>query len=211
MNRLLATQERIDWMQLAHTPGVGALTFHRLLQAHGSAGLALDSLLSRGRITPPPAAAIEAELEQLARLGARVIASCEPDYTSLLGQFDPAPPLLSVRGDATLFRRPLVAIVGAARRARGGGHGAGAGRPCRDASRRLRGGGWRSLLRRLSARFSQRHGRANEVKRGFRTPGSGAQRGELQPHVPQIGRHLAAGGRRFWPGFSKYNQNAYLL
>ena len=51
----------------------------------------------------------EADLEAL---GARLLASCEPDYPPLLAQLDAPPALLAVRGDADWLKRPTIAIVG---------------------------------------------------------------------------------------------------
>jgi DNA processing protein len=46
-------------------------------------------------------------------MGGAWIAACEPDYPPLLAALDTPPPLLAVRGDISLLRRPTVAIVGA--------------------------------------------------------------------------------------------------
>lgn len=115
MKRPLAHRERVAWLRLARTPGVGSLTFHRLIAQHKKAADALDALpsMSKGRLKPPSAEDAEHELEALDAMGARVVASCEPDYPPLLAQLEPCPPLLSVRGDVAHFRKPLVAIVGA--------------------------------------------------------------------------------------------------
>jgi DNA processing protein len=50
-------------------------------------------------------------LESLEALGARLLASCEPEYPPLLAQLDAPPPLLAVRGGARWLQRPAVAIV----------------------------------------------------------------------------------------------------
>ena len=122
MSRPLARRERIAWARLARTPGVGSLTFQRLIGRFGDAAAALEALprISKGRLTPPHADAIEQEIEALDDLGAQLVASCEPDYPALLAQLDPAPPLLAVRGRIELFQKPIVAIVGA-REASGAG------------------------------------------------------------------------------------------
>ncbi len=115
MSRPLARRERIAWARLARTPGVGSLTFQRLVGRFGDAARALEALprISKGRLTPPPDEAIEHELEALDEMGAQLIASCEPDYPALLTHLDPAPPMLAVRGRVDLFAKPIVAIVGA--------------------------------------------------------------------------------------------------
>jgi DNA processing protein len=59
------------------------------------------------------ATAAERELAAVARAGAGLLAWGEPDYPAALAAIDDAPPLLSVRGDTALLRRPAIAVVGA--------------------------------------------------------------------------------------------------
>lgn len=61
----------------------------------------------------PSASAIEEEIATTQRCGARLIASCEPDFPKLLISLDPPPPLLTVLGKLTPARPDAVAIVGA--------------------------------------------------------------------------------------------------
>lgn len=112
--RPLSGRERLAWLRLARTPRVGSLTFARLIGRFGSAEAALEALprLSGG-LSPAPLAQAEAELEALEALGARLLASCEPDYPALLAQLTPPPPCLAVRGRLELLDRPCVALVGA--------------------------------------------------------------------------------------------------
>lgn len=115
MSRPLTHAERVAFARLARTPQIGPLTFARLIARFGNAAAVLEALpdLSHGRLTPPPLASIEAEIEGLARLDARLICAGEPDYPTLLAALDPGPALIAVRGDAALFTRPCVALVGA--------------------------------------------------------------------------------------------------
>ena len=55
----------------------------------------------------------ERELVRAADLGARHIFSDETDYSPLMREVEGAPPVVIVRGDTTMLRRPCVAIVGA--------------------------------------------------------------------------------------------------
>jgi len=118
--RSLSDRERIDWLRLIRTASVGPTTFRRLLGRFGSAEAALDALprlaRSAGRrapLKPAQPGAAAAEIEAAAKLGARFIASCEPDYPRALAAIDDPPPLLCVWGGPHLFERPSVAIVGA--------------------------------------------------------------------------------------------------
>jgi DNA processing protein len=112
----LTDAQRLDWLRLIRTEGVGPRTFRTLLNRFGGAAAALDALptLSRrqGRpIVPPTRAQAEDEIAALGRLGGRLIASGETEYARLLLQIDAAPPLVALRG-AAILNRPAVALVG---------------------------------------------------------------------------------------------------
>jgi DNA processing protein len=64
-------------------------------------------------LKPPDASRIDKEIDALAAMNARLLASCEPDYPELLRALDAPPPLIAVRGDLRLLHRPTLAIVGA--------------------------------------------------------------------------------------------------
>jgi DNA processing protein len=117
---LLSDSERIDWLRLIRTAQVGAITFFALIKRYGSAGAALDELPRiaerAGRSKPPvtpTAAEIRHEIDRAAKLGVRYIAACEPDYPDNLAAIEDAPPVITIGRDASLFKRPSVAIVGA--------------------------------------------------------------------------------------------------
>jgi DNA processing protein len=55
---------------------------------------------------------IKREFEEAARCSATFIALGEEDYPPLLRKIDRAPPIIAVRGETSVFRRPAVAIVG---------------------------------------------------------------------------------------------------
>lgn len=112
----LTDAQRLDWLRLIRTEGVGPRTFRRLVNRFGGAAAALDALPDLAgrqgrRITPPTRSEAEAEIAALARLDGRLIATGEADYPRLLAQFDAAPPLLALRG-AGILNRPAVALVG---------------------------------------------------------------------------------------------------
>ena len=103
----LTDAQRLDWLRLIRTEGVGPRTFRTLVNRFAGAGAALDALpdLARRqgkRLEPSTRAQAEAEMAALARLGGRLIATGEADYPRLLQQTDAAPPLLALRGAAIL-------------------------------------------------------------------------------------------------------------
>jgi DNA processing protein len=112
----LTDAQRLDWLRLIRTEGVGPRTFRTLINRFGGAAAALDAFpdLTRRqgrRIEPTTRAQAEDEIAALKRLGGRLIASGETAYPHLLQQTDAAPPLLAVRG-APILNRPGVALVG---------------------------------------------------------------------------------------------------
>ena len=117
--RKLTDAERRAWLRLARTPNVGGATFKALITRFGSANAALAELprLIRrggGDARPLPTADDAArEIEKLARLGGRFVASIEPEYPRGLAALDTPPPLISVLGNVSLLARDMVAIVGA--------------------------------------------------------------------------------------------------
>jgi DNA processing protein len=115
MGRRLGHGERIAWLTLARTPRVGALSFHRLIARYNSAEAVLDAAprLAHGALKPPERAAMEAEVEALDAMGARLLASCEPDYPTQLLTLEAPPPVIAAHGDAKLFDKPGIALVGA--------------------------------------------------------------------------------------------------
>ena len=112
--------ERIARIRLARTPGVGPLTYRRLLARFPTALEAIDALpdLARagGRTTPVAVTRngdAEKEITRLHKLGARVIVLGEDDYPPLLAMLEDAPPLLAVLGDPGILAMRAVGLVGA--------------------------------------------------------------------------------------------------
>jgi len=120
MKNTLSEAERFDWLRLILSENVGPRTFFRLI---GHLGMAADALeaapeLSRRdgrkraiRIADPDRLA--AEMEALDQVGARMIAFCEPDYPDALAAIHDPPPLITVRGAASLLSRRSIGMVGA--------------------------------------------------------------------------------------------------
>jgi DNA processing protein len=115
----LSDAQRVDWLRLIRSQGIGPRTFRELLNHFGGAAAALDALPGLARrgggstarkIFPREAA--EREIEAAERLGVAFIAVGESDYPRRLQMIDDAPPLLAMRGERAALRMPAVAIVG---------------------------------------------------------------------------------------------------
>lgn len=127
MTRGLSEAERLDWLQLARTHGIGPRSCLELVARHGSAAAALAALPQLAaragradgfRAWPRPSAA--AELAGLAARGASLIVHGEAAYPRQLAAIGDAPPLLTVEGDPALLSQPAIALIGA-RNASGNG------------------------------------------------------------------------------------------
>jgi DNA processing protein len=111
--------ERLARLRLIRTLHVGPVSWHQLMLRFGSGEAALEALpdlvlrggAGKARIAPLDVA--ERELDRVASLGARHVFVDEDDYSPLLREVEGAPPVLVMRGDAAMLRRPCVAIVGA--------------------------------------------------------------------------------------------------
>ena len=110
-------EDRISWLRLLRSRRVGATTFRRLLNEHGTAQKALAALpeMARAAGIPgyeacPPGVAI-AELKAAKAVKARLLCLGSPEYPALLAEIDDAPPMLWAIGDPGLLQRPMVAMV----------------------------------------------------------------------------------------------------
>lgn len=110
------------WLALYHISGVGPATFHRVVTAFASLRQFFElSAASRQEILKLPKAAalaapdwrvVEADLAWGAGDHHHILTLSDPGYPSLLREIPDPPPLLFVRGDATLLSRPQLAMVG---------------------------------------------------------------------------------------------------
>lgn len=113
--RQLTAEQRFHWLRLSRTSTIGPVAFAGLLARFGSAEAALDALprmTKSPRMSIPDPRLVEDEIERTADFGARMIASCEPDYPPLLRAIDPPPPIISVAGNIEILSQRSVAIVG---------------------------------------------------------------------------------------------------
>jgi len=116
----LSDTQRLDWLRLARTHGVGPVTFSKLIERYADAGAAIDALprlAARGGrsnpLRPVSREQARAELDRLDELGGRLICACEPDFPAGLAVLDPPPPVISVMGPLDPAAQPACAIVGA--------------------------------------------------------------------------------------------------
>jgi len=121
------TADPVAHLRLARTDNVGPRTYRALLRRYGTAEAALDALpglAARGGrrrgLKPPPADAIEAELDRLERMGARCLVVGHDGYPPLLAEIYDPPPVITVLGRIELLAMPQVALVGSRNASAGG-------------------------------------------------------------------------------------------
>ncbi len=113
----LSDAQRLDWLRLIRSDGVGPITFRELINRFGSAGAALEALpdlAARGgrRIRICSHADAAGEIAACAKADVRLVAIGEADYPPWLRAAESAPPLVAVRGEVAVLCRPMIAIVG---------------------------------------------------------------------------------------------------
>jgi DNA processing protein len=114
----LTDRQRLDWLRLSRSEGIGPRTFQGLINRYGGAANALENLpalaAARGRdVRIVSTEEATREMEAVARIGAALLCSGEEDYPRALLEIPGPPPILSVLGDIALLNRRAVGIVGA--------------------------------------------------------------------------------------------------
>jgi DNA processing protein len=123
LSNLVTTNTLSDWLTLNHAPGLGAVTFHQLLQRYPKPHDLLQADTQQLRILGlkqltidalrhPDEEAIEHDLEWHEKPGNRIVCCTDPDYPPLLLQIPAPPPLLYVHGNCGILGEPQLAMVG---------------------------------------------------------------------------------------------------
>nr|WP_312967769.1 DNA-processing protein DprA [Brucella intermedia] len=115
----LSDRQRLNWLRLIRTDNIGPVTFRDLILFCGSASSAIEMLpdlnIRGGSARPIRVMSMddaERELETIERSGARLVGMGEPDYPPELKNCEAPPPLVTIKGNAAVFNKPPVAIVG---------------------------------------------------------------------------------------------------
>lgn len=118
------TEERLAWLGLMMTPGMGPRRILRAIEKAGSARKLLDMPLTELEALHLPVQAAQfvhsgmarktadEELERMVQTGAGFLTQIDDAYPARLREIFDAPPVLWLRGDASLLSRPSIAVVG---------------------------------------------------------------------------------------------------
>lgn len=115
----LDDEQLVDWLRLIRSENIGPRTFRQLINRFGGASAALEALpdlalrVTRGRTIRIAARdEILQEIDEARARGVRFVTAGDPDYPTLLAEIPDAPPVIALRGDAAVFARDAVGIVG---------------------------------------------------------------------------------------------------
>lgn len=111
--------DRLLWLRLLRSRRVGVATFFRLMNEHGTAAKALESLPDVARSAGVngyqacPEHLARAEMAAARKIGAHMLCIGAADYPPALLDLPDPPPILWALGQVDLLQRPMVAMVGA--------------------------------------------------------------------------------------------------
>ena len=126
--RDLSSQVLREWLTLLRAPGIGPISFARLLRsaerpeqllAHALASSALPAA-TRQALLSPDERAIDGDLAWADQSGHRILSLTSPDYPLLLREIPDPPALLFLNGDHARLQTPQLAIVGSRNPSPGG-------------------------------------------------------------------------------------------
>ncbi len=117
----LANEDLLDALQLIRTLNVGPVTFFNLIHRFGTAKKSLSALPELSRrggskigLVPFLREMAEKEIESCEKFGARMVLYGSSDYPALLNNISDPPPVITVRGNSSLWKDKVsIAIVGA--------------------------------------------------------------------------------------------------
>lgn len=118
INHKLSAKARIEFIRLFRTKGIGPIKFFEILRQCQDLELLTESakeLFATKNIKKykiPEVEEAEKELEHAQKFGAQIICYYDEEYPELLKHIVDPPPLLTVKGDISLFDYDLMAIVG---------------------------------------------------------------------------------------------------
>lgn len=113
------SEERLARLQLARTSGIGPLTMQMLLEQYNSAVEARQALPDRARkagrrnLVLASLPDIENEIQRTEAFGACIRFPDDDDFPTLLASLSTPPSVISCKGELSIARKSVLAIVGA--------------------------------------------------------------------------------------------------
>lgn len=118
-HKILHDEDRINFIRLARTNGVGPVTFFNLLSEADNFSDIIEfseevfaKKPAKKVIKITPKDQVLKEIEDSEKFGAKMILITDEDYPDLLRSTPGAPPVITVKGDKSLFDRDIIGVVG---------------------------------------------------------------------------------------------------
>ncbi len=118
-HEISSDEDRINFIRIARTNGVGMVTFFNLLEEAEDFSDIIEfseEFLKEANPKKPIKIASRAqilkEIENVERFGARMLLITDDDYPELLKHIPDPPPVITVKGDVSLFDRDIIGVVG---------------------------------------------------------------------------------------------------
>jgi len=108
----MTEKEKIDWIRLLRTEGIGQITFHKFISKYQSPSKAIEFLSTLPKYKIADVSVAEKELDDAQKFGCKVIFSCDENYPFLLSQISDAPAVLYVLGNEKALSQKTFAMVG---------------------------------------------------------------------------------------------------
>ncbi len=108
----MTDKEKIDWIRLLRSEGIGQITFHKLIAKYQNPSNTIEFLKSFPKYKIADVSVAEKELESAEKLGCTILFSCDENYPFLLKQIPDAPAVLYVLGNPDALTAKNFAIVG---------------------------------------------------------------------------------------------------
>ena len=108
----MTDKEKLDWIRLLRTEGIGQITFHKLISKYQNPSKAIEFLDSLKKYKIAPISVAEKEIENAEKLGVTILFSCDTNYPFLLSQIPDKPAVLYVLGNIDSLNSKTFAMVG---------------------------------------------------------------------------------------------------
>ena len=108
----MTDKEKLDWIRLLRSEGIGPITFHKLISKFSSATKAIEYLENSKSVKIAPIQKAELELEAARKINSHILFSCDEEYPFILKQIIDAPAVLYVLGNPKALLNKSVGVVG---------------------------------------------------------------------------------------------------
>ena len=108
----MTDNEKLDWLRLLRTEGIGQITFHKLIAKYQTATKAIEFLSTLRKYKIADKSIAEREIDSAQHFGCKILFSCDENYPFLLSQISDKPAVLYILGNVDALNEKNIAMVG---------------------------------------------------------------------------------------------------